>query len=170
MDEVAAKFYFTEVMLGCECIHDLGFVIRDLKPENVLIDAYGHCRVSDFDLAIEAGRESVREPLTGTAEYISPEILLSIEAKTPKGAPGPDNETCDASTVTKAADVWVLGLMLFEMLHGYSPFSKRANEALTDCRGACSAPSPKHLFGPPFWVPLCVSFLELSFGCLAQGG
>lgn len=134
MSENDARFYFTEVMLGCECIHDLGFVIRDLKPENVLIDNVGHCRVSDFDLAIEKDRPPVREPLVGTAEYISPEILSSIEAKTPKGTPGPDAETCDSSTVNEAADVWVLGLMLFEMLHGYSPFSKRANETIASCR------------------------------------
>jgi serine/threonine protein kinase len=134
MPESAARFYFMEVMLGCECIHDLGFVIRDLKPENVLIDSYGHCRVSDFDLAIEKGRPPAREPLAGTAEYISPEILKTVEAKTPKGEPGPDNETCNSSAVTEAADVWVLGLMLFEMLHGYSPFSRRANESLAACR------------------------------------
>lgn len=134
MPEDAARFYFTEVMLGCECIHDLGFVIRDLKPENVLIDHQGHCRVSDFDLAIEKDRPRRREALVGTAEYISPEILKSVEAKTPEGEPGPDVETCDSSTVTEAADVWVLGLMLFEMLHGYAPFSKRANETLASCR------------------------------------
>lgn len=134
MPEDAARFYFTEVMLGCECIHDLGFVIRDLKPENVLIDQHGHCRVSDFDLAIEKDRPGTREPLVGTAEYISPEILKTVEAKTPKGEPGPDVETCDSSAVTEAADVWVLGLMLFEMLHGYAPFSRKANETLASCR------------------------------------
>ena len=134
MSESAARFYFTEVMLGCECIHDLGFVIRDLKPENVLIDEHGHCRVSDFDLAIEKDRPQRREPLVGTAEYLPPEILKTVQAKTPKGSPGPDVETCDSSTVTEAADVWVLGLMLFEMLHGYAPFSRRVNETLASCR------------------------------------
>ena len=134
MSESAARFYFTEVMLGCECIHDLGFVIRDLKPENVLIDEHGHCRVSDFDLSTEKVRPQRREPLVGTAEYLAPEILKTVEAKTPTGAPGPDAETCDSSMVTEAADVWVLGLMLFEMLHGYAPFSRRVNETLASFR------------------------------------
>ena len=127
MPEDAARFYFVEVMLGCECIHDLGFVIRDLKPENVLIHQDGHCRVSDFDLSIQADRPAGREQLVGTAEYLSPEILETVEREDGK-------ETCCASSVTKACDVWVLGIMLFEMLHGYSPFSRRGNETLQESR------------------------------------
>jgi serine/threonine protein kinase len=123
MNEAAARFYLAECVLGVEVIHDAGWVVRDMKPENILVGMDGHVCISDFDLAVRSGREPAREELVGTAEYLSPEILQTVEKVGYK-------ETCCASSVGPPADVWVLGAMLFEMMHGYSPFGRRPGEPI----------------------------------------
>lgn len=116
--EGAARFYLAEVVLGLECIHATGYVVRDMKPENILIGQDGHARISDFDLATPNGRGPKPEPHVGTQEYVPPEILKTVEALG-------YGETVCASSVGFAADVWVVGLMLFEMLHGYAACALR---------------------------------------------
>ena len=49
--EQAAKFYFLEVLLGLEYLHNHDIVYRDLKPENVLLDVDGHIKLTDFGLS-----------------------------------------------------------------------------------------------------------------------
>jgi len=49
--EKEAKFYAAEIILALEAMHDSGFIYRDIKPENILIDAEGHLRLTDFGLS-----------------------------------------------------------------------------------------------------------------------
>lgn len=49
--EKLAKFYFIEILLGLEYLHNLDIVYRDLKPENILLDIDGHVKIADFGLA-----------------------------------------------------------------------------------------------------------------------
>ena len=123
----AARFYIAETILGLECIHKAGYVVRDLKPENILVDQQGHAIISDFDMATVPDREPARDQHAGTQEYIAPEIIDSVQSQG-------FTETCCASSITYAADIWVLGVMLFEMLHGYSPFGRRPGETVKDSR------------------------------------
>ncbi len=49
--ENRAKFYAAEIILALECLHQNGIIYRDLKPENVILDQYGHLKLTDFGLS-----------------------------------------------------------------------------------------------------------------------
>jgi serine/threonine-protein kinase len=93
-----------QLLSAAEFAHERGIVHRDLKPLNVLIDRSGRVRVADFGIA-RAGDSEITQTgsVMGTAEYLSPEQAQGLE-------------------VTAAADVYSIGVMLFEMLTGRVPF------------------------------------------------
>ena len=75
--EQEVKFYFAEMLLGLEYLHDKGVLYRDLKPENVFIDMDGHLKLADFGLSkvIKSGEKMIDRTYCGSAEYMSPEML-----------------------------------------------------------------------------------------------
>ena len=101
LDEAVAWRYFTETCLGIKCLHDKEIVHGDLKPENVLIDKFDRVKVSDFGWCVQG--TDVRKTLGGTLDYMAPEMILG--------------EGCSYQV-----DLWALGVLLFELLHGYAPF------------------------------------------------
>lgn len=103
--EDRAKFYIAELVLALEHLHDNDIVYRDLKPENILLDANGHIVLCDFGLSkANLNNDGTTNTFCGTTEYLAPEVLL------------------DESGYTKMVDFWSLGVLIFEMCCGWSPF------------------------------------------------
>lgn len=103
--ERVARFYAAELLLALGHLHKRGIIYRDLKPENVLLDAEGHVKLGDFGLA----KAGIRHPcegatsMCGTPEYMAPEVL----AQQGHGF---------------SVDYWGLGMLTYEMMTGLPPW------------------------------------------------
>jgi serine/threonine protein kinase len=73
------QIYLAEIGLALSHIHSLGFVYRDVKPENVLISSDGHVKLGDFGLSEYIGKEGYSKGIVGTPEYIAPEVLEGLK-------------------------------------------------------------------------------------------
>ncbi len=103
LKENDARFYTACTLAGFAHIHKQGYVYRDLKPENLLIDREGYVRICDFGFAKKLKRGQKTQTLCGTPEYLAPELVLS------RGH-------------NSAVDHWALGILIYELLCGCTPF------------------------------------------------
>ncbi|XJO70614.1 hypothetical protein BDV3_000266 [Batrachochytrium dendrobatidis] len=142
LSESDARFYAAEVICALEFLHLMGYIYRDLKPENILLHHTGHIMLADFDLSkpsrstgtpnivrststpfglSNAGNTVVdtksctgsfrTNSFVGTEEYIAPEVIR-------------------ANGHTSNVDWWTLGILIYEMLYGTTPF-KGPNRHIT---------------------------------------
>ncbi|KAI9795212.1 MAG: serine/threonine protein kinase, AGC [Piccolia ochrophora] len=102
-DTTTAQFYGAEIVLILEFLHKNGIAYRDMKPENLLIDAEGHIKLVDFGFAKRLEGTAVTYTLCGTPEYLAPEVIQSKGHGT-------------------SVDWWAFGILLYEFLVGQPPF------------------------------------------------
>ncbi|XP_022914503.2 citron Rho-interacting kinase [Onthophagus taurus] len=112
LPESAARFYIAELVVALNDLHEMGYVHRDIKPDNILLDRCGHVKIVDFGSAAllnSKGEMSDVVPV-GTPDYIAPEILQSFDNRTKK-------------TYGISCDYWSLGVLGYELTVGNTPFN-----------------------------------------------
>jgi len=105
LSEQKAFKYFIQTVSAVNFLHENNLIHRDLKPENLLLNENDDIKLCDFGWCVELSIGN-RITFCGTYEYMAPEIIKEM----------PYNHSID---------VWSLGVLLYELLHGYSPFKSQ---------------------------------------------
>ena len=92
---------FEQVCRGVAYLHRRNIIHRDIKPENILVDSFGNAKLCDFGWS--AVNRPSRKTFCGTYEYMAPEIF-------------------ENKRYNEKVDIWSIGILLYELLHGHSPF------------------------------------------------
>ena len=109
--EESARFYGAQIALALGELHRNKIIYRDMKPENILLDADGYIALADFGLAKILDENQTTTTFCGTPEYIAPEIVSGVGHN-------------------KQVDWWGLGILLYEMIIGIPPFHSRNQHLL----------------------------------------
>ncbi|EEY54305.1 protein kinase, putative [Phytophthora infestans T30-4] len=187
LNEATTRFYAAEMVLAIQSVHDLGYIHRDMKPDNVLLDAHGHLKLTDLGLCKKM--DSRVDLLPVSQHAMDPEqAAAAAAAATTRGGGGGNsvdasrskpfsrNRQVAFSTVGtpdyiapevlaqkgygKECDWWSMGVILYECLVGYPPFY--ADEPVQTCRKIVNW---KQSFGfPPEAIarlsPQCMDFVR----------
>jgi len=148
--EAKARFYTTQVVMAIAYLHHLKIAYRDIKPENLLIDAHGYLKLTDFGFAKRISHQTWT--MCGTPEYLAPEVILG------RGY---------AFTV----DWWSLGVLVFEMCAGYAPFTGRTQIEIYEGIVTGAFKNPRHFSSNlrDFIKSLLQTDLTRRFGCMKRG-
>lgn len=126
-NENRACFYAACVVLGLQFLHDHKIIYRDLKLDNLLLDTEGYLKMADFGLCKEGvGYGDRTGTFCGTPEFLAPEVLLE-------------------PTYTRAVDWWGLGVLIYEMLVGESPFPGDIEEEIFEAITRDEVKYPRYL-------------------------
>ncbi|KAI9324808.1 kinase-like domain-containing protein [Zopfochytrium polystomum] len=160
--EMQMRNITAEIVSAVEYLHANKVVHRDLKPDNVLLDAEGHAHLTDFNIAVKFDNRKYLKSHSGTMAYMAPEIF---------GDKG----------YLWQVDWWSLGIIVYECIYGKRPFRSPTNEGLQ--QAIKTAPLTFHSSNQLTKQPLqvtneCVAFIsgllerDISnrLGCRTNGG
>lgn len=122
MFEDEARFYVGCLLLALEHLHSHQIVCLDVKPENLLVDQYGYCKLCDLGIAriLPKGTGSRKASFpkkwerVGTPDYMSPEVVCR-------------DSISDSIASLAGPDLWACGILLYELLTGDTPFAGETN-------------------------------------------
>ena len=110
-EESTAKFYAAQIIIAIGKLHEKGIMHRDLKLENIMVDERGYIKIIDYGLAKKLADDEITMSYLGTPEYLAPEMVTRA---------GHD----------KSVDWWAIGILIYEMLIGVTPFFNKNRKVL----------------------------------------
>ncbi|KAH6678837.1 kinase-like domain-containing protein [Plectosphaerella plurivora] len=137
--EEAVRFWISELGCALRYIHGQGIIHRDVKPDNVLLDADGHVHLTDFNVASDVIPGKVLTSKSGTLAYLAPEVYAG------KG-------------YDVRADWWSLGVLFYECIYNKRPFDGNSESTLST---QIQAANPKYpITSPPVSLPCLYAIRE----------
>lgn len=107
-DPERARFYAAQTALSINYLHEAGYIHRDIKPDNLLLDGQGNVHITDFNLSMRKD-DPRRRGVVGTRSYMAPEVV-------------------SRHSYDEAVDWWSLGICLYEWTYGTVPFRGSTEE------------------------------------------
>lgn len=154
--ENVVLFWTAEIASGLEYLHRQRIIHRDIKPDNILLDARGHAHITDFNVAIHYSERRMHSSVAGSMAYMAPEVI---------GRKG----------YTWCIDYWSLGITAYELLFKTRPFEGRTVEKMTSsiCKEPLKFPEDADEKCSPEGIHALRSFLDRKtaarLGCRSGG-